>query len=150
MYKSIFLIVAVFFLSNYLMGNIELRNQYEKAIYSKDLAENLLKTLNAKASTTTTEKGYKGALKMILAKHYYNPINKYNSFNTGKTELQKAIETDPSNAELIFLRYSCSVNAPSFLNYKTHVAADKAFLEKSLLTMKDNDLKKRIQVFMGV
>jgi hypothetical protein len=136
------------FVSKLIFADVDFRNQYEKAINNKALAEKMVAALELKTNITPIERGYKGALKMILAKHYYNPLNKLNSFNAGKTELEKAIELLPNSPELIYLRYSCSVNSPSFLNYKKNVQADKAFLVKAIVTLKDEDLKKRISEFL--
>jgi hypothetical protein len=131
-----------------LTANIDLRNQFDKAIYSKNIAESLKETLQQKTNLTPTELGYLGATKMLLAKHYYNPFNKLQIFNEGKTDLENAIKKDKNNAELVFLRYSCAKNAPHFLNYYQNIATDKVFLENAITTMTDNDLKNRIVLFL--
>ncbi len=148
MFKPTFVFFFILFVSKLIFADVDFRNQYEKAIKNKALAEKMVAALELKSNITPIERGYKGALKMILAKHYYNPLNKLNSFNAGKTELEKAIELLPNSPELIYLRYSCSVNSPSFLNYKKNVQADKAFLVKAIVTLKDEDLKKRISAFL--
>ncbi len=131
-----------------LTANIDLRNQFDKAIYSKNIAESLKETLQQKTNLTPTELGYLGATKMLLAKHYYNPFNKLQIFNEGKTDLENAIKKDKNNAELVFLRYSCAKNAPHFLNYYQNIATDKVFLENAITSMTDNDLKNRIVLFL--
>jgi hypothetical protein len=130
------------------IANTDLRNQFDKAIYSKSLAENLKLSLEKKSSLTPLELGYLGATKMVLAKHYFNPFNKLQSFNQGKTDLENALKKDKNSAELVFLRYSCAKNAPHFLNYYQNIDSDKAFLENAVISMTDNDLKSRIQVFL--
>jgi hypothetical protein len=131
-----------------LVAYIDLRNQFDKAIYSKSIAESLKQTLQQKSSLTSLELGYLGATKMLLAKHYYNPFNKLEIFNQGKTDLENAIKKDKNNAELVFLRYSCSKNAPHFLNYYQNLEKDKQFLENATISMTDNDLKNRIVLFL--
>jgi hypothetical protein len=145
--KSIQLFVFVFMVVQ-LTANIDLRNQFDKAIHSKSLAEGLRQTLQQKNNLTPTELGYLGATKMLLAKHYYNPFNKLEIFNQGKTDLENAIKKDKNNAELVFLRYSCAKNAPHFLNYYQNIATDKQFLENAVTSMTDSDLKNRIQLFL--
>lgn len=130
------------------IANIDLRNQFDKAIYSKSLAENLKLSLEKKSNLTPLELGYLGATKMLLAKHYFNPFNKLEIFNQGRTDLDNALKKDKNNAELVFLRYSCAKNAPHFLNYYQNIDSDKAFLENAIISMTDNDLKSRIQVFL--
>ncbi|MFA9213418.1 MAG: hypothetical protein ACEQSR_06175 [Candidatus Methylacidiphilales bacterium] len=131
-----------------LTANIDLRNQFDKAIYSKSIAESLKKTLEQKTNLTPMELGYLGATKMLLAKHYYNPFNKLQIFNEGKTDLENAIKKDKNNAELVFLRYSCAKNSPHFLNYYQNIESDKQFLEIAIISMTDNNLKNRIILFL--
>ncbi|MBJ7429272.1 MAG: hypothetical protein JHD28_10015 [Bacteroidia bacterium] len=131
-----------------LTANIDLRNQFDKAIYSKSIAESLKETLQQKTNLTPTELGYLGATKMLLAKHYYNPFNKLQIFNEGKTDLENAIKKDKNNAELVFLRYSCAKSAPHFLNYYQNLKTDKVFLENAIMAMNDSDLKGRIAAFL--
>lgn len=145
--KGIQLFVFVFVVVQ-LTANIDLRNQFDKAIYSKSIAENLKQTLQQKNSLTPTEMGYLGATKMLLAKHYYNPFNKLEIFNQGKVDLENALKKDKNNAEIIFLRYSCAKNAPHFLNYYQNLESDRIFLENAVTSITDNDLKNRIKVFL--
>jgi hypothetical protein len=145
--KGIQLFVFVFVVVQ-LTANIDLRNQFDKAIYSKSIAENLKQTLQQKNSLTPTELGYLGATKMLLAKHYYNPFNKLEIFNQGKVDLENALKKDKNNAEIIFLRYSCAKNAPHFLNYYQNLESDRIFLENAVTSITDNDLKNRIKVFL--
>lgn len=139
----IFLLMAI-----PLFANIDLRNQFDKAIYSKSIAESLKKNLAQKNNLTPLELGYLGAAKMVLAKHYFNPFNKLETFNEGRTDLDNALKKDKNNAELVFLRYSCSKNAPHFLNYYQNLDADKTFLENAVISMTDSDLKNRITLFL--
>lgn len=139
----IFMLMAL-----HLIANIDLRNQFDKAIYNKSIAESLKKNLEQKTSLTPTELGYLGATKMLLAKHYYNPFNKLEIFNQGKVDLENALKKDKNNAELIFLRYSCSKSAPHFLNYYQNIQTDKLFLENAIMAMNDSDLKYRIATFL--
>jgi hypothetical protein len=131
-----------------LIANIDLRNQFDKAIYSKSIAESLKQTLQQKSNLTALELGYLGATKMLLAKHYFNPFNKLEIFNEGRTDLDNALKKDKNNAELVFLRYSCAKNAPHFLNYYQNLEKDKQFLENAVTSMTDSDLKNRIQLFL--
>lgn len=131
-----------------LVANIDLRNQFDKAIYSKSIAESLKQTLQQKSNLTPLELGYLGATKMLLAKHYYNPFNKLEIFNQGKVDLENALKKDKNNAEIIFLRYSCAKNAPHFLNYYQNLESDRIFLENAVTSITDNDLKNRIKVFL--
>jgi hypothetical protein len=92
--------------------------------------------------------GYKGALTMVMAKHALSPIKKLSYFNEGKLLLEQAIKQDPTNAELVFLRFSIQCNSPSFLLYNQELYADKALLLREVRCVKDADLKRRIILFL--
>lgn len=148
MLKKVIQLFVFVFMVVQLIANIDLRNQFDKAIYSKSVAESLKQTLQQKNNLTALELGYLGATKMLLAKHYFNPFNKLEIFNEGRTDLDNALKNDKNNAELVFLRYSCAKNAPHFLNYYQNIATDKLFLENAVTSMTDSDLKNRITLFL--
>jgi hypothetical protein len=148
MLKKVIQLFVFVFMVVQLIANIDLRNQFDKAIVSKSIAESLKQTLQQKSNLTALELGYLGATKMLLAKHYFNPFNKLEIFNEGRTDLDNALKKDKNNAELVFLRYSCAKNAPHFLNYYQNIATDKLFLENAVTSMTDSDLKNRIQLFL--
>ena len=148
MLKKVIQLFVFVFMVVQLIANIDLRNQFDKAIDSKSIAESLKQTLQQKSNLTALELGYLGATKMLLAKHYFNPFNKLEIFNEGRTDLDNALKKDKNNAELVFLRYSCAKNSPHFLNYYQNIATDKQFLENAVTSMTDSDLKNRIQLFL--
>ena len=148
MLKKVIQLFVFVFMVVQLIANIDLRNQFDKAIDSKSIAESLKQTLQQKSNLTALELGYLGATKMLLAKHYFNPFNKLEIFNEGRTDLDNALKKDKNNAELVFLRYSCAKNAPHFLNYYQNLEKDKQFLDNAVISMTDSDLKNRIQLFL--
>ncbi len=94
--------------------------------------------------------GYRGAVMMVMAKHYFNPYHKWQSFNEGKEILETAIQKQPGNIELIFLRYTIQSRAPHFLNYHDKTERDRALLEKKLPSLTDIPLKQRIENFFAL
>ena len=62
---------------------------------------------------------YKGAAQTTLANCKKTPFSKLSVFNEGKDDLEKAIQEDPDNVEIRFLRYTIQTNIPGFLNYNT-------------------------------
>lgn len=81
--------------------------------------------------------GYKGVSLIMDCKYENNPFSKLADFRTGKKYIEEAIDAQPGNAELHFLRYTVQTNAPSWLGYHGNMAADKAVL-MSYLAVKDN------------
>ena len=91
--------------------------------------------------------GYKGAAQMMMAKHVINPLSKMSHFSKGKKAFSKAIEDQPSNVELRFLRFSVQSETPEFLGYKDNLEEDKKMLFLNIDAMKDRELKKMILQF---
>jgi hypothetical protein len=146
MFKGVVLLLV---LSSFTTANLsitEVRNVYEKAIYSQQIAVDLIDKLNA--SNNNTFLGYKGAVTMIMAKHVFSPYKKLNYFKNGKEILEQAILKEPLNIELRFLRFSIQSNSPKFLDYHSNLFSDKSFLLKEVKTINDNDLKQRITKFL--
>ncbi len=75
---------------------------------------------------------YKGAAEMTLANCVSNPWKKYQYFKNGKKELEAAIEKDPENFEIRYLRFAVQSNLPGILNYN-NLEEDKEFLIESLI-----------------
>jgi len=124
-----------------------LRELYIGAATSEDKAQQLIiasETNNGNALV----KGYKGAGKMLMAKYYFNPITKLNSFINGKNILEAAINSDTSNAELRYLRLTIQINSPGFLNYRESIKEDKTFLLNRLDTIEDEQLKTIIKNYL--
>lgn len=93
--------------------------------------------------------GYRGSSTILMAKHVINPYSKLSYFKKGKGMLEKAIQSDPKNIELRFLRYTIQTNIPAFLSYNSQIENDRRFLTQSLSRMSDNELKKIILSYLN-
>jgi hypothetical protein len=124
------------------------RMAYEQSVNEANSGKYFLKKVENEKELTPVILGYKGAVKMVMAKHYFNPIEKLYSFKEGKNILENAIAKDPQNSELIYLRFGIQCNSPKFLNYCNNIHQDKAFLLKQLSTIEDKELKKRVFNFL--
>ena len=60
---------------------------------------------------------YKGAASTINADCLRSPAKKLKSFKQGRELLDQAIEKEPDNPEIRFIRYMVQDGAPAFLNY---------------------------------
>ena len=144
-----FLFLFIFMSSHIFATPIEdLRRLFDSAIQNEQSAELLLQQLVNNDLDKNTLLGYKAATQMIMAKFYFNPWKKLQVFNIGKGQLETAIQNEPTNIELIFLRYMIQKNSPSFLHYNLNVASDKKTLLLSINTIKDQDLKSRISNYL--
>jgi hypothetical protein len=86
---------------------------------------------------------YRGAAQMTLANCVNNPFKKYNHFQSGKKELELAIEKDAENMEIRFIRYLSQLNLPEMLNYD-NMEEDEHFIIESLLLQKQNFIPNEI------
>jgi hypothetical protein len=135
--------------SNLVASPIEdLRRLFDNAIKNERSAELLLQQSANNDIERNTLLGYKAATQMIMAKFYFNPWKKLQTFNSGKGQLETAIQIEPNNIELIFLRYMIQKNSPSFLQYNNSIASDKKILLLSINNLKDQDLKSRISNYL--
>jgi hypothetical protein len=94
--------------------------------------------------------GYKACGQMMMASYGFNPIQKMNRFNEGKTLLEKCIKQDSKNVELRFLRFTVQTQAPAFLQYNNHIKQDKYLILKSIPTLKDKHLKQFMTSYLLV
>lgn len=123
---------------------LTLRDLYAKAASSKQANQKLVELLNNEKENQPLLIGYRGASVMIEANHVFNPITKLSRFKKGKELIEQAIQKDPNNVELKFVRLTIQTNLPSFLGYSSSIVNDKQFVIKSLATTKDVDLRSRI------
>lgn len=58
----------------------------------------------------------------------WNPVSKYEFFNTGKDQLEALIKEEPSRFLARFLRLTVQEHAPVFLGYRDNIDADREFV----------------------
>jgi hypothetical protein len=125
-----------------------IRQLYAYAADNETYANQLLIESERPAEDTLLFMGYRGAAKMILAKHAGNPFKKLNLFNDGKNILESAIASDTANVELRYLRLTIQSNIPKFLGYNSMIDADKIFLSREVERLSDNELKTKIEKYL--
>ena len=125
----------------------EVRKLYQQSAEDEAAAEKLLK-ISEENDDTALLLGYRAAAEMMLAKHVANPFSKMSHFKKGKKIFSEAIEDDPSNLELRFLRFSVQSETPGFLGYKDNLEEDEKILFLNLKKMKDLELKRIILEFL--
>jgi hypothetical protein len=143
---ALFLPLSIFAGENEL---IKVRNLLYKASLDNDNAKIFFEHLNSSPDITSSMlTGYQGMAYMIKAKYSWNPYSKFSFFSKGRDLLDKAIEKDPSNVELRWLRFCTQTNAPGFLGYNGKMKEDKAVILYGYSLLKEGDLKDRIKKYM--
>ena len=126
----------------------EMRKLYLTAAEDEASAKKLMKITSDKKNEPLFL-GYHGASQMMMAKHVGNPFKKLSYFNKGKDMYTAAINADPSNVELRFLRFSVQAEAPGFLNYKQNLEEDKKILLTFTPQLEDAELKRMILNYLA-
>ena len=88
--------------------------------------------------------GYKGAALAIEAKTQKGIQNKVDAFKEGKDLIEYAIEQEPNNIELRFIRLGVQENTPKVLKYKENIDEDKIFILKNFNDITSENLKEHI------
>ena len=68
---------------------------------------------------------YKGTARATSAECVFSPFTKLSRFKEGKALIEQAVEADPSNIEVRFLRLSVQLSAPAFLDYNSEIQTDR-------------------------
>jgi hypothetical protein len=75
--------------------------------------------------------GYKGAALATTANCKSLPWQKLSIFNRGKGLIESAVQSEPQNLEIRFIRFTIQSNIPGILNYD-NMAEDKDFILNKL------------------
>jgi len=127
----------------------EVRNLYKQAVVSESAALSLFSNLTG--ITKDDDKvlvSYKGALTAITAKYEKEIKPKKELFKNGVYLIEYAIEEDPDNIEIRFVRLSVQQNIPKFLKYKMNIEEDKTFLLERINDLNNKELKSYIEDYI--
>lgn len=130
------LLVAVFGLVNMVKADIPgpkvLRKQLLVALDRKGLTDSLYKVLTAEPNKSPLNICYLGVVQALKAKHAWNPYYKVKYLNDAEKTLQVAVNHEPDNIEIRFMRFSIEHNVPGFLGYTKHLVTDREEMIKQL------------------
>ena len=115
------------------------RSNYNKAVVDKDLCALMIKDLQ-KSDNESIALAYLGGLETVWAKHVLNPISKLKTFNKGKRKIEQAVQKEPENIEIRFIRLSVQKHAPSFLGYNKNIEEDLFFIQTNRQEIKSQIL----------
>lgn len=102
--------------------------------------EHLLYVINeAVQSESSIYLGYQGLCQAMMAEHLFLPSSKISSFKKGKLKVEQAIERDPGNCELRYIRLLIQLNAPKFVNYHEEIIGDFKFFVDNIHTQISDD-----------
>jgi hypothetical protein len=101
-------------------------NQIRKLFYEAVESEEKLEELENFFGKNFNEKSliyhpallaYTGAIDALKAKHAFNPFTKFSRVLSSLNILERAVNREPNNLEIRFIRFSILHNLPGFLGY---------------------------------
>lgn len=126
----------------------QLRTLYYDASQSSRAADKFYGIMKETDAGSPLLLGYKGMAEFMKCYHSLNPVTKLSYFGKGKSNLDQAIQLDPDNIELRYLRFTVQTNIPFLLNYSSEVDEDKQVIIKNFSSLQDEELKQLIREYM--
>jgi len=92
---------------------------------------------------------YTGAACAFLARHISNPLKKIYYLNQSNRYLKKAVESDPDNVEIRFIRFLTQSQIPGILTLGYDVREDKKYIVDHLENMKMDGITDEMAQFLS-
>lgn len=133
----------------------EIRNiklAVHRAIESSSVTDSLYRVLKSRGTENPLIVGYIGTLEALKAKHSWNPYNKIRYVSLSQKTMKKAVDRDPNNLEIRFMRFTIQHNTPSFLGFSKDLEEDRKAIVRQFKNKKfglaDAPLIRNIAAFM--
>jgi hypothetical protein len=110
----------------------DLRAAFIEASQNQKLREQLHERFSELDQSIPYYQAYFGASKTLLAEVLLNPYSKYTNFKDGTALVDRAIDADPRNPELRYLRFLIQVNSPDFLGYNENKKEDYKIIAQAI------------------
>lgn len=130
------------------------RRLMDQSVENKDTANLFYEKLKAISEDADPSiLGFKAMSEFMLCKHLFNPVSRLSHFNKGKNLLEKAIQRNSLDPELLYFRLSTQSNIPAMLRYNSNIKADKQFLLTYLKNgagseLEENPVYQRIKAYL--
>ncbi|QPH41572.1 hypothetical protein [Pedobacter endophyticus] len=96
-----------------------------KAVENSKVTDSLYEKLAKLPGKTALVTAYTGTLEALKAKHSWNPYNKIKYVKQALITMQRAINMDPHNMEIRFMRFSVEHYTPGFLGLSKNLITDR-------------------------
>jgi len=83
-------------------------------------------------SKESAQLAYLGAAKTLMAEIVSNPYSKYSYFKDGKELIERAVNSNPTNPEIRYVRFMIQLNTPDFLDYNDDLVTDFKIIKHSI------------------
>lgn len=123
-----------------------------RSIENARVTDSLYAKLKSKPPANALMIGYLGTLEALKAKHSWNPYNKIKFVALSQKTMKEAVNRDPSNMEIRFMRFSIQHYTPSFLGFSKDLDEDLKVIAKQYRAkhfgLADKELVRNIAAFM--
>lgn len=152
------ILLSVFFtlvMAAYLPGQslTEVRKQFHAAVIDPEQVESYYSFIIEVKDTLPTYLAYKAAAEAMMAQNIWNPLGKFSRVSRFDNLIQEAIEKDPKNLEIHFLRFAIQYHLPRFLMMSKHLEEDRDFIVENLWQCQelnlDSNFERYITYFMN-
>ena len=109
----------------------DIRKQFFAIIPDSCSALKIFESIKADDYQSATLRAYAGATEAASAECVKGAFTKLEYFSRGKKNIEKAIEQQPENTEIRFVRFATQTNLPGFIEYN-NIREDKAFIMERL------------------
>lgn len=150
----LFILISVHSNAESVAGD-EIRNiklAVHRAIESAAVTDSLYRVLKGGNNDNPLIIGYIGTLEALKAKHSWNPYNKIRYVSLSQKTMKKAVELDPNNLEIRFMRFSIQHYTPAFLGFSKDLEEDRRAIVRQFRNRKfglaDANLIRNMAAFM--
>ncbi len=155
--KIVFLVGCFFFVENVnvLAQDYSLkiiRELFNEAVKNEASRDEFCELMEAQPEKEPILMAYKGSAKALEAKEGWNPLSRIGHLKDADRLFEKAIEKEPKNIEIRFLRFSVQYYIPKWLGLSDNLDEDKSVIVKNIQDYKklniDEGVLDWIQDFM--
>lgn len=123
-----------------------------RAIESSAVTDSLYLALKSERAENPLIVAYMGTLEALKAKHSWNPYNKLRYVSLSQKTMKKAVDRDPNNLEIRFMRFTIQHYTPAFLGFSKDLEEDRKAIVRQFRNKKfglaDQALIKNMATFM--
>ena len=125
------------------------RLEYKRASQSKEKTMALFSQLeNISKNDEKVLVAYKGAVTTMKSRYLNGVKNKKQIFKEGISLIEFAIQNQPDNIEIRFVRMSVQQNVPKFLGYNNDLEEDKKFIFGEFDQIQSTELQNYIKEYI--
>ncbi|MFT6865413.1 MAG: hypothetical protein ACJA08_000231 [Cyclobacteriaceae bacterium] len=115
------------------------RKSFHQAVLEESKIDDFHEYINTLPATEPIIVAYKAMGQALMAQQAWNPIDKYICIKNFEELINSAVENEPTNLEIRFLRICIEYYLPEWLPISNHLEIDKCFVLTNLNQMRSLD-----------